>query len=117
MRTYNVMIQEILQTSVEVEAASEYEAEQMVKDKYYDEDLVLDSSDFSHVNFIVEVENDVVMSLEEIRDELYTKGDQYDRVMLSSLMTTIGYINCQLELGYEPTDKEMKCYMDFLNNL
>lgn len=59
MRTYNVMIQEILQTAVEVEAESEEMAEQMVKDKYYDENIVLDSSsDFSHVNFIVEVEND-----------------------------------------------------------
>ena len=61
--------------------------------------------------------NAVSMTLEEIRDELLTKEDNCDRVMLSSLMATVGYLNCQIERGYDCSDEEMKYYMDFLNDL
>ena len=54
------------------------------------------------------------MTLKQIRDELYTKEDECDRVMLASLFTTIGYINCQIDLGYDPTDDEIEYYMEFL---
>ena len=53
-------------------------------------------------------------TLEEIRYELLSKEDQCDRVQLVNLMSTIGYINCQIVHGYEPTDKEMTEYVNIL---
>ena len=51
MSKYKIEITETLQKVVEVEAASEREAEQKVKEMYKSEEVVLDYKDFINVDF------------------------------------------------------------------
>jgi len=57
------------------------------------------------------------MSLEEIRDELMVRSRDFDKCSAESILVTIGYINCQLDLGYEPTEAEMDEYKQYLASL
>lgn len=50
-KQYNVTITETLQRTITIEAENEQEAEMQVTDKYYNGDIVLDSSDFVKVTF------------------------------------------------------------------
>lgn len=51
---YTINIEEILSRIVEVEADSEEEAENKVREQYRNEDIVLDSSDFQGVEFYIQ---------------------------------------------------------------
>jgi len=53
MAMYKVTIIETLSRVVEVEASDEHYAERIVKDRYCDEEIVLDYGDFDEVDFIV----------------------------------------------------------------
>lgn len=59
----------------------------------------------------------VKLSLEEIKDIMYTLEDKCDRVMLASLMCTIGYINCQIAVGLEPTELELDNYVQQIKDI
>lgn len=50
MQKFEVEIEEILQRIVTVEADSKEEAIRIVKEKYRNEEIVLDESDFKEVN-------------------------------------------------------------------
>ncbi len=50
---YKVNVEEILSRIVEVEANSEDEAEEKVREMYRNEDIVLDASDFQSVEYFV----------------------------------------------------------------
>ena len=51
MKTFEIEVKEILSRTIEVKANSEDEALTIVKQKYNDEEIVLDSSDFVDVYF------------------------------------------------------------------
>lgn len=51
MKTYKIRITEYLSKIVEVTASSEEMAMRIVKDRYYDEEIVLDYGDFDDVEF------------------------------------------------------------------
>lgn len=43
---FNVSVKETLERVVTVKASTEDEAEQIVRERYYDEDIVLDANDY-----------------------------------------------------------------------
>ena len=51
MKTYKVVITEYLSKIVDVTASSEEMAIRIVKDRYFDEEIVLDYGDFDDVEF------------------------------------------------------------------
>ena len=51
MKTYEVTITETLQKSVEVEAASRAEAQELVEQKWNDSEYILDAEAFTGVDF------------------------------------------------------------------
>ena len=51
---YKVNVEELLSRIVEVEAESEEEAEDKVREMYMNEDIVLDASDFLSVEYFVQ---------------------------------------------------------------
>jgi hypothetical protein len=51
MKTYKIRITEYLSKILEVTASSEEMAMRIVKDRYYDEEIVLDYGDFDDVEF------------------------------------------------------------------
>lgn len=51
MKEYDVTITETLEKTVTVEAASKAEAEEMVRQQYYNSEYILDSENFTGVDF------------------------------------------------------------------
>ena len=51
---YKVNVEELLSRIVEVEADSDEEAEEKVREMYMNEDIVLDASDFQSVKYFVQ---------------------------------------------------------------
>lgn len=51
---YRVNVEELLSRIVEVEADSDEEAEEKVREMYINEDIVLDASDFQSVEYFVQ---------------------------------------------------------------
>ena len=51
MSIYNIKIEELLQRVVSIEAENKEETLRLVKEKYKDEEIVLDYKDFIDVNF------------------------------------------------------------------
>ena len=51
---YKVNVEELLSRIVEVEAENEEEAEEIVREMYMNEDIVLDASDFQSVEYFVQ---------------------------------------------------------------
>lgn len=51
MKQFEIEIEEILQRDIKVEADSKEEAIRIVKEKYRNEEIVLDESDFKEVSF------------------------------------------------------------------
>ena len=54
MKTYKVTITEKLEMTVEVEASSRYEAEQLVEKQWNDTEYILDADHFKGVTFKAE---------------------------------------------------------------
>jgi hypothetical protein len=50
---YQVRIVEVLSKIVEVEAANEYDALDLVESLYCEESIVLDSGDFDYVDYLI----------------------------------------------------------------
>ena len=51
MDTYNIEIEEILQRVIKIEAESKEEALIIAKEKYRNEEIILDYNDFKNVSF------------------------------------------------------------------
>lgn len=51
---YKVNVEELLSRIVEVEADSDEEAEEKVREMYRNEEIVLDASDFQSIEFFVQ---------------------------------------------------------------
>ena len=50
MKTYEIEIEEVMQRRVKIDAANEEEAIKQVKEKYKNEEIVLDYNDFKEVS-------------------------------------------------------------------
>ena len=50
-RKYTVTITETLKMNVEVEAEDEFEAEQIVSDRWHNSEYILDADNFTNVDF------------------------------------------------------------------
>lgn len=51
MDTYNIEIEEVLQRVIKIEAKSKEEALIIAKEKYRNEDIILDYNDFKNASF------------------------------------------------------------------
>ncbi len=51
MNTYEIEIEEVMQRRVQIDAENEEEAIKQVKEKYKNEEIVLDYNDFKDVSF------------------------------------------------------------------
>lgn len=52
-RTYTVEVSELLSRCIEIEASSEKEALDAVRDKYRNGEIILDAEDFAHCNISI----------------------------------------------------------------
>ena len=53
MKQYKVEIEEVLQHRITIDAENREEAIRIAKEKYRNEEIILDYNDFKDVNFIV----------------------------------------------------------------
>lgn len=58
-----------------------------------------------------------IMSLSQLRDAFIAVSNDCDRDQLKMVYTNIGYLNCQIGLGYEPTDDDLALYRRDLKDL
>ena len=59
MKEYDIKITETLEKTVTVEAASGEEAEELVRQAYYGSEYILDSENFTGVEFGTEAEREI----------------------------------------------------------
>ena len=73
MKEYDIKITETLEKTVTVEAASHEEAEEQVRQAYYDSEYILDSENFAGVTFDTEAEREIVQDQNNLREVLLVK--------------------------------------------
>ena len=81
MKEYDVKITETLEKTVTVEAASREEAEEKVRQAYYDSEYILDSENFTGVDFGAEAEREIVQEQKEQLDVLLVKPGMYPQAV------------------------------------
>lgn len=88
MKEYDVKITETLEKTVTVEAASREEAEDAVKAAYYNSEYILDSENFTGVEFGTQAEREVQREQAPMMDVLLIKPNMYPQRV---------QIGCELE--------------------
>lgn len=81
MKEYDIKITETLEKTVTVEAASREEAEEKVRQAYYDSEYILDSENFTGVDFGAEAEREIVQEQKEQLDVLLVKPGMYPQAV------------------------------------
>ena len=81
MKEYDIKITETLEKTVTVEAASREEAEEQVRQAYYDSEYILDSENFTGVEFGTEAERDLVQEQKKLMDVLLVKPGMYPQAV------------------------------------
>lgn len=81
MKEYDIKITETLEKTVTVEAASREEAEEKVRQAYYDSEYILDSENFTGVDFGTEAEREIVQEQKELLDVLLVKPGMYPQAV------------------------------------
>lgn len=81
MKEYDIKITETLEKTVTVEAASHEEAEEKVRQAYYDSEYILDSENFTGVEFSVQSECEVVQEQKELMNVLLIKPGMYPQAV------------------------------------
>ena len=76
MKKFDVKIKETLEKTVTVEAESREEAEEMVRQSYFDGEHILDADNFTKVAFSVDAEREVLEKQEKL-DVLLVKPGMY----------------------------------------
>lgn len=81
MKKYTVEVTETLQRSIEVEAESENDAIEVVEQKYKDEEIVLDSSDYVSTEIDVYNEDKYTSSLDALKARIdkFNKDRNWDQ--------------------------------------
>lgn len=88
MKEYDVTITETLEKTVTVEAASKAEAEEMVRQQYYNSEYILDSDNFTGVDFKLTDEREINLDQLPKMDVLLVKPGMYPQSV---------QIGCELE--------------------
>ncbi len=88
MKEYDVTITETLEKTVTVEAASKAEAEEMVRQQYYNSEYILDSENFTGVDFKLVDEREIQLDNAPKIDVLLVKPGMYPQPV---------QIGCELE--------------------
>ena len=81
MKEYDIKITETLEKTVTVEAASHEEAEEQVRQAYYDSEYILDSENFTGVEFGTEAEREIVQEQKHLMDVLLVKPGMYPQAV------------------------------------
>ena len=77
MKEFDIKIKETLEKTVTVEAADREEAEEMVRQSYFDGEHVLDADNFTEVDFTVDAEREVLVQEPSKLDVLLVKPGMY----------------------------------------
>ncbi len=77
MKEFDIKIKETLEKTVTVEAENREEAEEMVRQSYFDGEHILDADNFSEVDFTVDAEREVQLEEPEKLDALLVKPGMY----------------------------------------
>lgn len=77
MKEFDIKIKETLEKTVTVEAENREEAEEMVRQSYFDGEHILDADNFSEVDFTVDAEREVQLEEPEKLDVLLVKPGMY----------------------------------------
>ncbi len=88
MKEYDVTITETLEKTVTVEAGSKAEAEEMVRQQYYNSEYILDSENFTGVDFKLVDEREIQLDNAPKMDVLLVKPGMYPQQV---------QIGCELE--------------------
>ncbi len=88
MKEYDVKITETLEKTVTVEAESREAAEEQVKAAYYNSEHILDSENFTGVDFGTQAEREIQHEQEEMMDVLLVRPNMYPQAV---------QIGCELE--------------------
>ena len=81
MKEYDIKITETLEKTVTVEAASREEAEEQVRQAYYNSEYILDSENFTGVEFGTEAEREIVQEQKHLMDVLLVKPGMYPQAV------------------------------------
>ena len=81
MKEYDIKITETLEKTVTVEAASCEEAEEQVRQAYYNSEYILDSENFTGVEFGTEAEREIVQEQKHLMDVLLVKPGMYPQAV------------------------------------
>lgn len=81
MKEYDVKITETLEKTVTIKAASREEAEEKVRQAYYDSEYILDYENFTGVEFGTEAEREIVYGQKELMDVLLVKPGMYPQTV------------------------------------
>ena len=77
MKEFDIKIKETLEKTVTVEAENREEAEEMVRQSYFDGEHILDADNFTEVDFTVDAEREVQLEKAEKLDVLLVKPGMY----------------------------------------
>lgn len=88
MKEFDIKITETLEKTVTVEADSKEEAEEIVKDAYYNQEHILDSENFTGVDFGTQAEREIQHEQAPLMDVLLVKPGMYPQAI---------QIGCELE--------------------
>ncbi len=95
MKEYDIKITETLEKTVTVEAAFREEAEEKVRQAYYDSEYILDSENFTGVDFGMKAEREIVQGQKGLMDVLLVKPGMYPQTVqiggdLADLQKAVG---------------------------
>lgn len=95
MKEFDIEIKETLEKIVTVEAESKEEAMEKVQEAYYNSEYILDSEDFTGVDFSAQTEREIEEQQKETMDVLLVKSGMYPQqiaigVELEDLQAVVG---------------------------
>lgn len=101
MKEFDIKIKETLEKTVTVEAESREEAEEMVRQSYFDGEHILDADNFTKVAFSVDAEREVLEKQEKL-DVLLVKPGMYpQQVQIDSGLTPLQQaVDGHIEVAY-----------------
>mgnify|MGYP000758719447 FL=1 len=113
MKEFDINITETLEKTVTVAAETREEAEEKVQQAYYNSEYILDSENFTGVNFAVGEEREIPLEQKETMDVLLIKPGMYPQVVkigceLEDLQAAVGG---DIEATY-PFDDEVALVMN-----
>lgn len=104
MKEFDISITETLEKTVTVEAATRQEAEEKVKQSYYNSEYILDSENFTGVQFDTQDEREIQQEQKPMMDVLLVKPGMYPQQV---------QIGCELEDLQVAVGGDIECTYPF----